>query len=185
MCSRKTQKMSSAGFARWDREKPLQATSSESMTKLPAISSSGGPEWQHVFERAESCGSKFSHVGASFQLAHASDTMKILSPQGEGGLPGYRSEQSGRLGGHGSPLSITMPPSRPASAGVRGVRPARWHPSLRQTQHPATPDRRRSVHSQRLGGPPHVAKKPTQTAMPPQCFHMQAGGGYDCIDPFW
>jgi len=43
----------------------------------------------------------------------------------EGGLPGHRSEQSGRLGERGSPSSLTISTSRPASAGVRGVRPVR------------------------------------------------------------
>ena len=41
----------------------------------------------------------------------------------EGELPGHRSEQLGRLGERGSPSSLTISTSRPASAGVRGVRP--------------------------------------------------------------
>ena len=43
----------------------------------------------------------------------------------EGGLPGYRSEQSGRLGERGSPSSLRISTSRPANAGVRGVCPVR------------------------------------------------------------
>ena len=71
------------------------------------------------------CGHPCPAVGwcCAWHRAMQSSLRALPSQNDEGGLPGHRSEQSGRLGERGSPSSLTISTSRPASAGVRGVRP--------------------------------------------------------------
>ena len=104
--------------------------------------------WVQVFNlhmpstRWKSCRHKGKRAGLEPQRGHramqSSCTVHRASQKDEGGLPGHRSEQSGRLGERGSPSSLTISPSRPANAGVRGARPARFQRAVDRR----TPDER-------------------------------------------
>ena len=81
--------------------------------------------WQRVFQLAESCGCKLSHVGASFPTCTCLQQDEILSPQGD-------TMKSCLLGERGSTLSLTISPSRPANAKCPGSPPGAARHGLRR-----------------------------------------------------